>query len=64
MADLPVAFTLKPPSLLVDIFFPMDYGDTRIVTYGLLTPSHIYCFNEGSLALIMPGLTPRYDRVF
>ena len=51
-------------SYVVDIFFSMDYGDTRIVTYGLLTPSHIYSFNNGNLALFMPGLKPRYDRVF
>jgi len=49
-------------SYVVDIFFPMEYGDTRIVTYGLLT--HIYSFNEGNLAQIMPGLTPRCDREF
>ena len=40
-ADLPVAFTLKPPSLFVDIFFPMDYSDTHVITYGLLLSNYI-----------------------
>jgi len=42
----------------------MDYSDIRIVTYGLPTPGHVYSFNNDNLTLIMPGLTPRYDRVF
>jgi hypothetical protein len=51
-------------SYVVDIFFSMDYSDTRIVTYGLPTPSHSDKSNNDNLTLIMPSLTPRYDRGF